>query len=52
MDRSRLAMLAGIVVAFAGTAAAQDYKAPRNGMGQPDFSGAWTNESLTPFREG
>jgi len=32
-----------------GVAAAQEYKAPRNGMGQPDFSGAWTNESLTPF---
>ncbi len=27
----------------------QAYTAPKNGYGQPDFSGAWTNESLTPF---
>jgi len=30
-------------------ALAQGYTAPRNGYGQTDFSGAWSNESLTPF---
>ena len=30
--------------AFAQTA----YKAPRNGLGQPDLSGYWSNASLTP----
>ena len=38
------------VVAFslAGAANAADpYKAPRNGFGQPDLSGTWTNASVT-----
>lgn len=30
------------------TATAQAYKVPRNGA-HPDISGAWTNETLTPF---
>lgn len=25
-----------------------DFKAPRNGLGQPDLNGTWTNASLTP----
>jgi len=29
-------------------ATASAYKAPRNSMGQPEFSGAWSNVSLTP----
>jgi hypothetical protein len=36
-----------LVIALAGTAAAETYKAPRNGFGQPDFSGTWTNASVT-----
>jgi hypothetical protein len=28
--------------------AADAYKAPRNGYGQPDFSGNWSNATLTP----
>jgi hypothetical protein len=32
---------------LAGSAGAQAYKAPRNGFGQPDLSGLWTNASLT-----
>ena len=32
---------------IAGAAAAQGYKAPRNAFGQPDFSGVWTNASVT-----
>ena len=31
----------------AATASAQAYKAPRNGFGQPDLEGVWTNASLT-----
>ncbi len=37
-----------LVIALLATAAhAQTYKAPRNGFGQPDFEGVWTNASLT-----
>jgi hypothetical protein len=32
---------------LAGSAGAQAYKAPRNGFGQPDLSGLWSNASLT-----
>ncbi|MFL5297389.1 MAG: hypothetical protein ACJ798_13490 [Phenylobacterium sp.] len=32
---------------LAGAAGAQAYKVPRNGFGQPDFSGVWTNASIT-----
>jgi len=40
--------LAGVLAAvLAGSAWAGDYKAPRNGFGQPDFSGTWTNASVT-----
>jgi hypothetical protein len=44
-----VALAVGLSAALAGPAFAQDYKAPHNGYGQPDFSGAWTNETLTPF---
>ena len=32
---------------LAGAAGAEAYKAPRNAFHQPDFSGVWTNASLT-----
>ena len=39
-------VLCGLPAAgFAGDAA---YKAPRNGFGQPDFGGSWSNATLTP----
>ncbi|WP_293681073.1 hypothetical protein, partial [uncultured Phenylobacterium sp.] len=40
-----LAVLAFALPASAGDAA---YKAPRNGFGQPDLTGAWSNVTLTP----
>src|SRR6476659_964220 len=43
-----LAAAVGLAALLAGSAAAADaYKAPRNGFGQPDFSGTWTNASIT-----
>ncbi|WP_372783845.1 hypothetical protein [Phenylobacterium sp.] len=42
------ALAAGVAAALlAGSADGQAYKAPRNGFGQPDFSGVWTNASIT-----
>jgi hypothetical protein len=38
---------AGTVVPAHAADAASTYKAPRNGYGRPDFSGTWTNETLT-----
>ncbi len=32
---------------LAGAAAAETYKTPRNGFGQPDLAGTWTNASVT-----
>src|SRR6185295_4233039 len=48
MNRALLCSLA--VLAIGGPAAAGDaaYKAPRNGFGQPDLTGAWSNVTLTP----
>jgi hypothetical protein len=40
-------LAAAAALALAGAATAQAYKAPRNGFGQPDFSGVWTNASVT-----
>ena len=54
MKRSTICGLAGgacvlaLTFTMAGSAAAADYKAPLNGFGQPDFSGSWTNTTLTP----
>jgi hypothetical protein len=42
-----LAAAIGAAALLAGAANAQAYKAPRNGFGQPDFSGTWTNASIT-----
>ena len=44
---ARLAVWALAFAALAGSAAAQAYKAPRNAFGHPDFSGTWTNASVT-----
>ncbi|HEX5262673.1 MAG TPA: hypothetical protein VFW13_04050 [Phenylobacterium sp.] len=41
------ALALGSGAALAGPPASQTYKAPRNAYGQPDFSGVWTNASLT-----
>jgi hypothetical protein len=46
-----LAAFAGglmLVGSLAGPAGAEAYKAPRNGYGQPDLSGSWSNATLTP----
>jgi hypothetical protein len=49
INRIQAWTLAAIVGAafLAGTAGAQAYKTPRNGFGQPDLSGTWTNASIT-----
>jgi hypothetical protein len=43
----RYALAGVLAAALASTAMAQAYKTPRNGFGQPDFSGTWTNASVT-----
>jgi hypothetical protein len=46
--RGLAAICAVAALAFAVSAVAADaYKAPRNGFGQPDLSGIWTNASVT-----
>src|SRR6266702_2523305 len=46
-----LAAAIGLAALLAGSAAAaQADKAPRNGFGQPDFSGVWTNASITQLQ--
>ena len=49
MAASTLRVAAALLMAtaLAAPAAAGDYKAPRNGFGQPDFTGTWTNASVT-----
>jgi hypothetical protein len=42
--------LAALLAASAAAAQAADYHAPRNGFGQPDLQGAWTNASLTSLQ--
>lgn len=37
-----------VTLLLAGVASAQDYKPPRNPLGQPDLEGAWTNATVTP----
>ncbi len=46
--RIRMMLVASLAI-VAPPIFAQDYTPPRNAMGQPDLSGAWTNESLTRF---
>jgi len=50
MKRAMFCGMAGVAggLALAGAALAADYQAPRNGFGQPDFGGSWTNTTLTP----
>jgi Spy/CpxP family protein refolding chaperone len=43
-----LAFAAAMAVALSANAA--DYHAPKNGFGQPDLGGAWTNASLTSLQ--
>ena len=45
---ARLAFAA--LLAASATARAADYHAPRNGFGQPDLQGTWTNASLTSLQ--
>jgi hypothetical protein len=40
--------LALLALAASATAADAPYHAPRNGFGQPDLGGAWSNATLTP----
>jgi hypothetical protein len=42
--------LAFAAALFATAAVAADYHAPKNGFGQPDLQGAWTNASLTSLQ--
>src|SRR4051812_5318588 len=46
-SKMRVFLAAAAALALAASAAAQAYKAPKNGFGQPDFSGTWTNASIT-----
>jgi hypothetical protein len=49
MKRVLFCGLAGAVgLVVCGAAAAGPYSPPRNGLGQPDLSGAWSNATLTP----
>jgi hypothetical protein len=50
MKRGVVCGLAGVagVVALATTVGAAPYQPPRNGFGQPDLSGSWSNATLTP----
>jgi len=41
------AAAAFVLAAGAAASAAEAWKAPRNAFGQPDFSGTWTNASVT-----
>jgi hypothetical protein len=41
--------MVSVLTAAAAQAAAPAYKAPRNGFGQPDLGGTWTNTTMTPM---
>lgn len=43
------ATILGAALFATATFAADGYKAPRNGFGQPDLGGFWSNASLTPL---
>jgi len=47
VKRALICGLAAIALALPAAAEAP-YKAPRNGFGQPDLTGAWSNVTLTP----
>jgi hypothetical protein len=48
---NKIAVLALVAsLALAATAQAAGYQAPRNGFGQPDLQGTWTNASLTSLQ--
>jgi len=38
-----------VALAFAGAAAAADYRAPRNALGQPDLQGVWNTHFVLPM---
>jgi len=38
-----------MTVLFFGLPQAAEYKVPRNGFGQPDLQGVWTNATMTPL---
>lgn len=46
---SRRALAGLILLVIPGLSLAQDYMAPRLANGQPDFSGVWTNDTITPI---
>jgi hypothetical protein len=46
--RTLVALATAGALALAAPAGAGDYRAPRNGFGQPDLSGSWSNATLTP----
>ncbi|WP_372785163.1 hypothetical protein [Phenylobacterium sp.] len=50
MKRALVCGLAALVYGLPGSGLAKDpaYKAPRNGFGQPDIGGSWSNATLTP----
>jgi hypothetical protein len=47
---NKLAAFALSAILTAGAAQAADYHAPKNGFGQPDLQGTWTNASLTSLQ--
>src|SRR6185295_3657739 len=50
MRKLCLAAVAALALATPALAADPQYHAPRNGFGQPDLQGAWTNASLTSLQ--
>jgi hypothetical protein len=48
MKRTLILAACGLAFAAGAAAAAAPYKAPRNGFGQPDLTGDWSNATLTP----
>jgi len=50
--RRLLAAVALAALAASSALAADVYKAPRNGFGQPDLEGIWTNASITGLERG
>ena len=45
---TRVLMMGACALALALPASAAEYKAPKNGYGQPDLGGTWSNATLTP----